>query len=134
MEARELRIGNLVKWHSSIIGKIESISETSVIFSKWQYALSIKEFKPIPLTEEWLLRFGFEKRQETKMANFITYGFRENPITKDWIILIKHFKDENKFFYNNGFHVLKHVHQLQNLYYCLCGEELTTQELNQLKK
>ena len=80
---------------------------------------------PIELSEEILLKCGFEKRQQTNSSNFFTFGFGDNPITRDWIIVIKYFKDENKFFYNNGFHIIKHLHQLQNLYFALTNEELT---------
>lgn len=88
------------------------------------YTRGFDEVTPIELSEEILLKCGFEKREEVVSSNFLTFGFGDNPITRDWIIAIKYFKDENKFFYNNGFHTIKHLHQIQNLYFALTQTEL----------
>jgi hypothetical protein len=76
--------------------------------------------EPIPLTEEWLLRFGFCGKDHFTDLNLETTNL--------------------KFYCGNGrltivelelgYHVsinVKHVHQLQNLYFALIGEELTLQ-------
>lgn len=106
----ELRIGNYVydldENHNQVVKRTYHIDENY-----------IKIEKPIPLTEEWLLRFGFEK-------------------------------DSNGYFYHKSFHIgiakqhddifhlykghgcvdikIINVHQLQNLYFALTGEELVT--------
>lgn len=75
-----------------------------------QVDFDLSKVKPIPLTEEWLLKFGFD--------SLGTYGFGigkfhvVNRLGK-WCFPINH-----ELVY------LKHVHQLQNLYFALAGEEL----------
>jgi hypothetical protein len=86
-------------------------------------------FEPIPLTEEWLIKFGFDKR-ESSVCDAFYIGI--NPITKDWlfdIVWLKNMMDysyEGFPFYRNGHHKIQYVHQLQNLYFALTGEELQT--------
>ena len=103
MEASELRIGNSI------------IQDDDFVFVTW-WRLELMEnnkieYKPIPLTEEWLLKFGFEKRYETcfQYKNFI---LNDKFIMMDIDITIQ----------------LKYVHQLQNLYHALTGEELTIKD------
>jgi hypothetical protein len=69
-------------------------------------------YEPIPLTEEWLLKFGFEE-------------WDKNAWQKGFDLSIH--KIDSIFWYNNnGINVLiKYVHQLQNLCFALTGEELT---------
>ena len=102
MKATELRIGNYYKGASR--GNIEIVS--------WQTLRDLSEGKlnllPIPLTEEWLLRFGFEQ----KTSSFVIYPVSIKRQTK------------NAFFYSPTSLHLKYVHQLQNLYFALTGEEL----------
>jgi hypothetical protein len=80
------------------------------------------EFKPIPLTEEWLLKFGFEKSMswtyviELKGNLKLVYYLGE----KGWSIGFKSYSD---------FSNLEYVHQLQNLYFALTGEELKPQNI-----
>jgi len=73
----------------------------------------------IPLTKEWLLKFGFE---------YIEIG--EEVHEQKWCIGGNEFiwgpTSENNFYHDflNGGEV-KYVHQLQNLYKALTNEELT---------
>lgn len=72
---------------------------------------------PIKLTEEWLLRFGFEKSK-------LNYWMLPNKSFFLGITL-------NNFIYpmfdtDNWIPIkLEYVHQLQNLYFVFTGEELT---------
>jgi len=76
---------------------------------------------PIPLTPEWLERLGFEKRESG-----VCYEWWNgiNEVTHDWLVSITEMKDNGQFFYRNGKHTIKYVHQLQNLFFALTGEEL----------
>jgi hypothetical protein len=66
--------------------------------------------KPIPLTEEWLLRFGFEKKYKNyEMGDFMFFKGSCSRISYKLSLI--------------GINI-KHVHQLQNLYFALTGEEL----------
>jgi hypothetical protein len=130
MKANELRIGNLVLDDTSenimIVSRIESVD-----YTEWnsgdQYNICCLQFgtretyydgnfKPIPLTEEWLLKFDFE----------ITNNFQ----TKDRFQT--HIQD-GIIWFEYGYIVieLKYVHQLQNLYFALIGEELTFKQQEQ---
>jgi len=117
MEAKELRIGNLfIEENSKKIIEVIGLEKNRVVFSgmfldKWQA-------EPIPLTEEWLLKFGFEENDNIyKLNNFGKFIF---------------FEHLNSFgFYPSGLlnslmrmDNLKSVHQLQNLYFALTGKEL----------
>ena len=119
MKASELRIGN---WASEE-NESEEYFELQIINYNW-----IKDhdaFEPIPLTEEWLVKFGFEYCSESE--GFQMKGFHvENREFDKYSSNIK--KDEFGIWFINSCLVdLKHVHQLQNLYFALTGEELTLQ-------
>lgn len=80
---------------------------------------------PIPLTEEWLLRFGCQR------ADFGWYISAEftlyNPLTKQNVPSSKYYG----LMYKNSFVTYRciiHVHQLQNLYHALTGNELILKE------
>lgn len=94
----------------------------------------ISDISPIPLTEEWLERFGFEKR-EGSVGDSFYIGI--NPVTKDWmfdIVWLKNMMDysyEDFPFYRNGHFRIQYVHTLQNLFFSLTGQEL---ELKQGKE
>ncbi len=82
---------------------------------------------PIPISEEWLLKFGFKKR-ESGVCDSFYIGF--NPVTHDWLfdlVWLKKMMDysyEGNPFYKNGHHEVKYIHQLQNLYFALTQTEL----------
>ena len=124
MKANELRIGNKV-WFKDVFEW--TITADDIV----AFESDSEQFKPIEITEDWLVRFGFEKR-ESSVCDSFHIGI--NPITKDWLFDIVWLKDMKDYsyeefpFYKNGFHELKHVHQLQNLYFALTGEELTVKE------
>jgi hypothetical protein len=119
MKAEELRIGNLVKGKEiNVYWTVEAIDSNSIFsYGKWR---SLDAFEPIPLTEEWLLKFGFEFG--IKLQNFVKgkYQFVQSKNN----ILFGDFS-ENGIFYFNGKIKIHHVNQLQNLYHALTGEELT---------
>lgn len=116
MKATDLRIGNLFQEIESkeIIMVIE-LSIYNIGFSG-----SFKKgwkAEPIELTEEWLLKMGFEKFDEysnfflsEKYYNFKIHGGLNYVAWHN--LMIYDFEP-------------KYVHQLQNLYYALTGEELT---------
>lgn len=113
MKTSELRIGNWIKDGNDI--EQVTIDHLNCLNS------GRCEFDAIPLTEEWLLKLGFE-RHHADYANDIIY--------------IKNVPDNTEFewgVYPNKLgsgiqiqnrNLLKYVHQLQNLYFALTGEEL----------
>ncbi|HHT04032.1 MAG TPA: hypothetical protein GX005_06925 [Bacteroidales bacterium] len=145
MKITELRIGNLVtvdnpKYHPQLKGvllrvtgvqerSINGAIETSVTLEhsvksmvEYQtYSQFIEYIKPIPLTEQWLLDFGFKVKRE-----FYDKGKLS--------ILLANLKDyhSNGRVYYNSWAIMesqpKYVHQLQNLYFALTQEELILKE------
>lgn len=138
MKAEELRIGNFFKYESFENGgiyQVEQICKDSegfkgyyIKFRNESFATSLEEdeeedgykmIQPIPLTEEWLLRFGFEKLTEKGS------GFKSTSYTYTGkVALIVHFDGVRlsvNFWQGNE---KKYVHQLQNLYFALVGSEL----------
>ena len=112
MKASELRIGNSIMQDDDF-----------VFVTWWRLELMVNnklEYKPIPLTEEWLFKFGFDK---DKNGLFKLFNESEVPILFN--------KDLNGWtcdginFSVNG---TQYVHQLQNLYHALTGEELTIKD------
>lgn len=107
IKANELRIGNLVNRQGS-----ELIVNGCDI--KWFQEDSYNGLEPIPLTEEILLKCGF------KLA------IDENIYTLHDTIELTQTDYGNSFYFMGNFikSDIKHLHQLQNLYFALTGEEL----------
>lgn len=121
LTAQELRIGNYLNYQGKII-KVEGIHNRTIYHSDRQFdQVGVEKyitFEPIPLTEEWLFKFGFGKSEEHE------YGSNENDLFGFYYDY--HF---NRFYLdtpedNIYIPFIKYVHQLQNLYHCLCGNEL----------
>lgn len=120
MKANELRIGNFVSQLYSFGCDGNKKPEWRI----WELdLLDIQDvqsrpeiYNPIPLTEEWLVRFGFEKRKFSYLygyGNFL-YDYRLKLWT--WYGIQLHD------------YLITYVHQLQNLYFALTGQELEISE------
>ena len=113
MRAEEFRIGNIV------------IAETEdhVLTGYDIYLLSMDDdvgYKPIPLTEDWLVKFGWVWNEACKSFEH-PKGARFNMLYRNisgsytmFNYIINALIAERVFY----------VHQLQNLYFALTGEEL----------
>lgn len=136
MKASELRIGNWIKGSENFIATSSHINIAELRERKLN---THSGFDPIPLTEEWLLKFGFAKEEtkESERHGFyfsksyidINYCFSFADFREDFGLYIEytdspHESDEGKK-YPVSFGV-KYVHQLQNLYFALTGGELKT--------
>lgn len=126
----ELRIGNYIEYfypheqewgiHNVLIEDFEDVEK--------------EYFRPIPLTEEWLLRFGFDRKcdyeqqdwQWGKLCSLNTrrgvglYNYTGDKYIDYWCVTFREdvgcgWSDLNE---------IEYVHQLQNLYFALTGEEL----------
>lgn len=102
---------------NDIDGSITRVSGDDTFFETCNY-------KPIELTEEWLLKFGFIPNKYKDEYTICPYG-------KNTYVLDKEYTDKGEwdFCYEEAYLVtIKYVHQLQNLYFALTGEELTDAE------
>ncbi len=125
MKANELRIGNLVADYelNDVFFAIEEIKKNEqrklAVYYRNGSCMSIDP-EPIPLTEEWLLKFGFNQ-EENKY--WYSNGVIAISINDKGIYVI---------FGNSGREITRkglfYVHQLQNFYFCLCGKELVVSD------
>jgi hypothetical protein len=133
MKANELRIGNIIqrKLISSYVGEhtpmvltVRGTTKGGICIVDDGFVVCESEYEGIPLTEEWLVKFGcvrghkknyywrshllFELFNITSLDN----GFKiiAGRLTKGCILCISE--------------EIQYVHQLQNLYYALTGAEL----------
>jgi len=143
MKKEELRIGNKVDCFG--IKEVDSIIRSTngsfklIVCEKKQSGVSIFEsvliesieLKPIPLTEEILLKCGFER---------VTYNSEETGYGTEYVFIrggyagfrIEYCDDfsaaimgnENDQGVTPNVDVLCYLHQLQNLYFALTNEEL----------
>jgi len=111
MKATELKCKNYI----DLYGQVAQIVPND--FVKWcDEKWEMKDFKPIPLTEEWLLKFGFKKFENYEIYNKGDFQCDKTQPEQE---------EEGYWFFIEGYAVnIKYVHQLQNLYFVLCGEEL----------
>lgn len=117
MKASELREGNWVY-------KPEADEQTQ-IFAHGIAAFALREtirkesepsmYEPIPLTEEWLFKFGLENGTTQALEKITCAKVMYESWQKCCTLYSGH----------NCLHVkIQYVHQLQNLYFALTGEEL----------
>jgi hypothetical protein len=124
MKASELRIGNYVNFKNRediFFCEVITLDKCGYIHLQRIFKdnlhnddqpESIEDITPIPLTEDWLLKFGFVSNpyQDRYENEFIHVECNKTRgITELWIERMPH---------------IKYVHQLQNLYFALTGEEL----------
>lgn len=107
LKVNELRIGNYIQCQESedeglIISQI-NVSDFALIYNK------VLIYKPMLLNEDWIIKFGFIKRND----RLFTLNYFEI-----------HFV--NKLFYFKSYKLipLLYIHQLQNTYFISEGVEL----------
>jgi len=117
MKPTELRLGNYVYPFDDIeLCSNEEIFKNCIEVDGG-VIISTSTYYPIPLTEEWLLKFGFVKIG-TYRIEFVKYSKY-----KDFEIEVSLYINDGKIVTGQDFEI-NYVHQLQNLYFALTGEEL----------
>ena len=118
MKKEHLRIGNLVSVYANTYrvltidnSFVRGIDEENQTYS----IIPLKHLKPIELNDEWLFKLGFEKKmgsgiflRETDINKMDYYN--DTVIFDDWFTKLQR--------------QIQHLHQLQNLYFALTGEEI----------
>lgn len=135
MKANELRIGNWVNLYSGQDAQVTGLTNNGRVWcvNNPHYpecAWNTERINPIPLTEEWLLKFGFGRG-----AIDMYHAYWHKRVGHyDFCISIA---PTGNFYFclgneqNSSFAPKQYVHQLQNLYFALTGKELI---LNENKK
>ena len=146
MKAKELRIGNYVDVPKDgqcpfRIDQIEHLSDDfgkfAMVHDKGVHPLTwyLKDLKPIPLTEEWLIKFGFKKHKGNVFENIILPYWVKNSV----LMFFNIGQEEYSWKIGLGemhagkyiavtFRWINEVHTLQNIYRILTGKELTINE------
>ena len=114
MDAKELRIGNLIYSRTGVIKVVDVINATTrkIEFDDSDDDYDLSECNPIPLTAEWLERFGAEfSGNEVVIQGFVMELFRDG------------------YCYSGGEGCpfsppIKYVHKLQNIFYEIEDKEL----------
>jgi hypothetical protein len=133
VKANELRIGNYFNHRLSYQPlKVKEIKNDVVIDEK-NMSCCYLYIEPIPLTEQILLKCGFEK-----IKSFVDWTKRNHVLkSKDFNFPVYDHMNINMYFYSlngnnyffyNGIDIsvnnMPNLHQLQNLYFALTTQEL----------
>ena len=122
IKAQELRIGNYVQYE-----ELKNPSKVWIIDCT-ETSTNTKA-KPIPLTEEWVLELGLHESNRIIMGEYRPcYVKFSSGLVASFVLMV----NNNSFFVEwiGGGIGIKYIHQLQNLYFALTGEELTIKEAN----
>jgi len=130
IEAKDLRIGNYVYYErDDKVNTIEGLNFAGICTLSISGVDLINHIEPISLTEEWLIKFGFKYYDNG--VGFKAAYYCMTILKSDF-----YFRPS----YQGGFYwgwdmdkgneledvqPVLYVHQLQNLYFALTGEELT---------
>ena len=141
MEIKELRIGNCLQYKNTNDIAIVELIHKKHFDCRDEYGSFTPNgnYQPIPLTEEWLLKFGFNPLPFANILNSYTKSIGRNRIlsvgnvsTPNEMIFLCEINatDDKKIddaicIRNYDYDKYTHVHQLQNLYFALTNEELT---------
>ena len=120
IQSQEVRIGNLVEYDKRIF-EIHSIAEVFPTLNTEEFGIGVVDWnniKPIVLTKEWLLKLGWEEKKGTAKGigefNWFEKGGYSTCHIGQGLIGIQDIDHKP----------VMHVHQFQNLYFSLTGEEL----------
>ena len=115
MKAKDLMIGNYINaWlidGSWQVIKVDSGKKLDFIYMQESNNI----YKPIPITEDWLVKFNFD------------LGWIIEHNTESFCLI----QQGVNYYYSADMHhhtskPMKYIHQLQNLFFALTGKELTT--------
>lgn len=141
LTAKDLRIGNLLYFKGSeYLANVQLINSPNHFDCRDEYGSFCPNgsYEPIPLNDDWLKRTGFIYSENLKIYHIEKY-YKSTCEPDDYEGAVYH----NVFFFENGesfgFEVsnewgesgnlmmpkIKYVHQLQNLFYFITGQELT---------
>ena len=126
---KELRIGNLVN-SAGMVMVVSRIYEDRIFYKEYDPRTLMRHpsdigANPIPLTHELLLKIGADyddHRPFDEFYDFESYYFECSKLTNVAI----HYSHNNKKFYYPKYEIapVEYLHQLQNLFFALTGEEL----------
>jgi len=119
IQSNELRIGNIVGRYSNIMEVSGLGNERADLIllqpnTRVSWCMLYSDLSGIPLSEEILLKAGFEKYGIWFRINNFNISIGHNIAFEKWVTPYKS---------------PRYLHQLQNLYFALTGQELNTSGL-----
>ena len=120
MKATDFRIGNLVSYDNRVF-EIDTLSEEMPTLNTIEFGIGVvgwKDIKPIKLTEQWLIDFGFSK--STAVDNLYVIQIEAGVLD----LMPSDIIGYHVYIEDNWICRIEYVHQLQNLYFALTGKEL----------
>ena len=136
IKASELRIGNWVQPFITILNRVTDHKPFQVtgLYIRQCEAVGGENHNahPVPLTPEWLSKMGFFEQNPQQINPFE----RHDPIysigeDNDWSVKFVHCSyggtiEDYIVFYQSfdSIRTIRYVHELQNLYFAITGEEL----------
>ena len=128
MDTSELRRGNFIKGCNDLIGTVTNINHSTVRYNVDNELENVldnaEDIKPIPLTEDWLVKLGFKKRlqcYDVRVSEFKRLGLGLNGAR--YYYGVDGMSNGHQY-YSNMIEYIGFVHQLQNLYFALTQKEL----------
>lgn len=118
MKANELRIGNIIKLLAT---GFETTVDLLLFKDIYDDESFLDYLQGIPLTEDRLMKFGFEKRGSEYILEIES---------EDTLFIIEYFEYTKAYHFTAGEGCrygkgCKYIHELQNLYFTLTGLELS---------
>ncbi len=124
----ELRKGNIVLLDTGLSPCSKHVIQAKDIYDIDRGLIAEQSIiiEPIPLTPEILECAGFD-RVLIEINDWYLWSIGINPVTKDFLFSLKEHRNKI-FFYRNAHHQIQYLHELQNLFFALTGQELTLPE------
>ncbi|WP_430827284.1 hypothetical protein [Chryseobacterium indologenes] len=127
MEANELRIGNFVMVHNFAIHEGGKPVEWAIGQVSAEGIAQADKFKPIPLSEEWLLKFGLEQMKDSTTYEWKDGDYRSVQVDLKAKEAEIYLCGADSVMSSDCFPIdhIKYVHEFQNLFFALKAKELT---------
>lgn len=102
-----------------VLGTVIELKENyiGIILDNGVYRDNKERFEPIPITEEWFLKFGLVRYMQIDLYQMYDYPIEMYKTGNQW----------NLVFENNTLRVIKYVHEFQNLVFALIQEDVYTE-------
>lgn len=134
MEAKELRIGNYVRCKIKLQLPVDEYIVDGQDIGLFE-TYTLMNFDPIPLTKNWLTRFGFTYDRNNEKFVIDVLGstlYLRKAVQGGFFWGLSDDLEEHIELELLNVRPLKYVHQLQNFYFAITdGEELTIKDTDQ---
>jgi hypothetical protein len=139
MKTQEFRIGNWInsdedgQYQIEEICRLSADSKNQNLGAKYRngsFWTDLEHLEPIPLTDEWFIKWGFFKDGEYWSRSIVDYNycFRWRDWAKNWAFY-QEYTDSSDTKDDGVKYVIsfdiEFVHQLQNLWFALLHKEIT---------